>query len=404
MKTIRVIAILLLTAFVSMVFPQTNWELDGQIRHRIELDNRDFNSDTNINSYNLLRSRVGLSVEVSDSLSAYFQLQDSRRFGEEQSTLTDGSADNMDLHQAYVQIGHLFNLPVNVKLGRMEVIQGSQRFIGAVGWHNIGRSFDGVIFKWFNGKNYLDVFAFQEVESNAAENDGDKGVYGLNGNFLLNPDVTLQPFFIWQRTNPNDDLNRFTTGVYVKGKAAGQLAYEADFAYQGGTLANQDVTATLAAANVSYTFKSRAKPALKVGVDFVSGDDDFSDEKVKAFDTMYATNHKFYGFMDYFLNLPVNTLGRGLIDSYVNVSISPKQKSRLQVIFHRLAAHQDFVTDSGETASLFGNEIDLIYSLKYSKNISLTGGFAIFSPGEIFKQTRGEDTSTWAFVMTTVRL
>ncbi len=404
MKTMRMIAILLLTAFASTIFPQTDWQLDGQIRHRIELDNRDFNSDTNINSYNLLRSRIGLTMKVSDSLSGYFQIQDSRRFGEEQSTLGDGSADNLDFHQAYIQIGNLFNLPVNVKLGRMEVIQGSQRFIGAVGWHNVGRSFDGVIFKWFNGKNYIDIYAFQEVESNAAENDGDKGVYGLNGNFPLNTDVTVQPFFIWQRTNPNDDLNRFTTGLYLKGKAAGQLAYEVDLAYQGGKLAKQDVTATLAAANVSYTFKSSAKPTLKVGVDLVSGDDDFGDDKVKAFDTMYATNHKFYGFMDYFLNLPVNTLGRGLIDSHVSLSISPKQKSRFSVIFHRLAAQQDFVTDGGETASLFGNEIDLIYSLKYSKNVNLTGGFAIFSPGEIFKQTRGEDTSTWAFVMTTVRL
>ena len=49
------------------------------------------------------------------------------------------------LHQAYFSVNKLFDLPLNLKLGRMELSYGPQRLIGAVGWHNVGRSFDGGI-------------------------------------------------------------------------------------------------------------------------------------------------------------------------------------------------------------------------------------------------------------------
>lgn len=48
--------------------------------------------------------------------------------------------------------------------------------------------------------------------------------------------------------------------------------------------------------------------------DHLSGDDDPSDGTVRVFDTLFATNHKFYGLADYFLNIPVQTVGRGLQD------------------------------------------------------------------------------------------
>ena len=52
------------------------------------------------------------------------------------------------------------------------------------------------------------------------------------------------------------------------------------------------------ALNFKYSFKSPVKPAIGVGIDYLSGDDGQDADKYKVFNTLYATNHKYYGFMD----------------------------------------------------------------------------------------------------------
>jgi len=63
-------------------------------------------------------------------------------------------------------------------------------------------------------------------------------------------------------------------------------------------------------------------PVLSAGVDYLSGDDGEDETKYKVFNTLYATNHKFYGFMDYFLNLPVHTYGKGLMDMHGKLNLT----------------------------------------------------------------------------------
>ena len=75
------------------------------------------------------------------------------------------------------------------------------------------------------------------------------------------------------------------------------------------------MSAPLGALKQGYTVDGASRsPGVSVGVEYLSGDDDPTDGTYKVFDTLYATNHKFYGFMDYFLNIPVHTFGLGLRD------------------------------------------------------------------------------------------
>ena len=83
---------------------------------------------------------------------AFIQIQDSRKFGDATNTLTDGSADLLDFHQAFFFISDFATEGLNVKLGRQEVAFANQRLIGAVGWHNVARSFDGVLFAYSREK------------------------------------------------------------------------------------------------------------------------------------------------------------------------------------------------------------------------------------------------------------
>lgn len=166
MKPTRLAARLLVIAAISgsILAAQTEAiSIGGQFRLRSEFDNKDFSSSREASLAHLLRTRISVVVHKIEGVSLMIQLQDSRTFGEETSTLTDGSADRLDFHQAYLKVSGVGGLPFSVSLGRQELIYGNQRLIGAVGWHNVGRAFDGAVLSYKTGNIRIDAIAAKEV-------------------------------------------------------------------------------------------------------------------------------------------------------------------------------------------------------------------------------------------------
>ncbi len=382
---------------------QAEWTLSGQIRHRFEWDQRSFNADQGANTYHLLRSRLGIQFS-NDPIYAYFQFQDSRAFGTETSTLTDGSADNFDLHQGYLRIRHPFGLRMCLKIGRQEVALGNQRLVGAVGWHNIGRSFDGIVLHSHLGPLGVRLFTLRTNETSAPKDEGDFDLFGFHGGLTL-PGLRVEPLLLFEHTYNLPDsqaVNRFTAYAWVHGGLAG-LTYSLEGAYQGGTQQGLDISAFLAAVKLGYTLQQAAmKPGITLGLDLLSGDADPTDDKIEVFNTLYATNHKFYGYMDYFLNIPVHTYGLGLQDLYASLHAKPLPGFTAKATAHVFQAAQEYTLQDGSTTRAFGNEVDLTLSYKYGENLGVSGGFSVFLPGDIFKEKRGEDPATWFYLMTTV--
>ncbi len=381
-----------------------SYSFDGQLRYRYEWSDRDFDADREGVAFNLLRTRLGVHLLPAAHTEVLLQFQDARTFGEEANTLTDGAADNLDLHQGYLRLSDLFGAPVDLQLGRFEVRYGGERLLGAVGWHNIGRSFDGVRLRLHPAGATLDVFNLKEVEALEPGGTGDRNVLGVYGDAALLTGYTTQGYVVWQRGNPSSVLNRYTAGGYLKGRTDNVLS-EAEVAYQGGTLDDRDVSAFLVALQLGYAFPDvTGAPVLSAGIDYLSGDDDPADGTVKTFDTLYATNHKFYGFMDFFLNLPVHTLGLGLRDVYAGIDVAPEKGLNLRLTYHNFAANEDFARAGGGTSTRFGDEVDLTAVYRYNPKVTFTGGASLFVPGAIFDETRGTDTASWLYLMTTVNL
>ncbi|MCK5406977.1 MAG: hypothetical protein KAJ37_05970, partial [Candidatus Krumholzibacteria bacterium] len=108
-RAILVIALLAVAVcWIGEAAAESMFEVSAQVRHRFEASNRDFDSGTAVNTYNQLRSRLGVGFKPSENISAFIQLQDARIMGEESSTLTDGSADRFDMHQGYINVNKLF--------------------------------------------------------------------------------------------------------------------------------------------------------------------------------------------------------------------------------------------------------------------------------------------------------
>lgn len=403
MKKIIFLFLLFSFVFSGFALAQDKVNVNAQIRPRVQYNDKDFNSNTDANSFTELRSRLGVLYSPSENLTGFVQIQDSRRFGTEPNTLS--SMANLDLHQAYFKIDNFFKLPINIKIGRMELSYGAQRLIGAVGWHNVGRSFDGSVIKLVTKSVNIDFIAARTNESGFAGDSLDTFLYSAYGDLMIADRLNIQPFVIAEY-KAKADFNRYTIGIYMgckdKKKA---FQHELDAAYQLGTQnATQDISAFMVAYNFGYTLNSKVKPTFGAGIAYLSGDDGKDADKYKVFNTLYATNHKFYGYMDYFLNIPTHTYGLGLMDIHVKASIVPIQKLKVALAFHMFNANADYTLIDGSTSTSFGSEIDLTLSYKYNSNVKFVGGFSFFAPGDIFKETKGEDSSMWTYLMAVVNL
>lgn len=379
-------------------------KFDGQIRIRGEVDARDFDNDTDTNTYTLSRIRFGARMAPHEDVDVYVQLQDSRAFGTETNTLA--SSANIDLHQGYVQVRNFLGKPISIKVGRQEMLYANQRLIGPVGFSNVGRSFDGVKLTFGKQKTF-DVFATIIKEGNTAvtgpatpastagQENTDYNFWGLYYKYRHNPKYELDGYFLFESDENEvvpgeDNLKRATLGFYSKGQLSERFDFESEAAVQFGNRRGQDVSALMLTGSVGYTFPSVRKYVVRVGYDFLSGMD-AADEDYKVFDTLFATNHKFYGFMDYFINIPVNTAGQGLQDFMVKGRIPLSDVWQLDAHFHNFRAAK------GEEKN-FGTELDLVLNYAYNSAVSFQFALAFFDPGDLMEaRFQNSDFGVWSY-------
>lgn len=379
-------------------FAQQTVKFNAQIRPRLEIDNRDFNSNNDASTYTLIRSRFGVTLTPVENISGYFQVQDSRTFGEEISTTAN--MKNIDLHQAYLKLDNMFSFPLDLKVGRFELVYNNERLIGNSNWGNTGRSFDGAILTFNSEKVKTDFFTIKEIEKNAVGDTNDQNMFGAFFDLKIFQNYQIQPIFIWQRYVPTTNLNRFTTGTYIKG-SLGNLTHEEEFYYQFGKIKSSkeyDISAYMLAGNFSYNFNLPSKPFLGIGIDYLSGDN-VVDNEYKVFNSIYGTGHKFYGFMDYFTNLPLDTYNLGLSDLYFKGGLNLSNELKASLFFHIFNSAENYKLKNGSTTKSFGNELDFLFNYNYSKVITFESGLSFFSTGDIFKEKKGKDSSTWFYLM-----
>ncbi len=383
--------------------------LNGEIRHRLEADDKDFSSaaDSGLSTIDLLRTRVSLSIAPTEDLIFFTQLQDARKFGTETDTTNPvvPGADPLDMHQAYLQIANFFKSGIDLKLGRLELSYGNERLIGSVGWSNIGRSFDGAVVRLARPRVWVDLIGVTVKENGLDGDAGDRyfvGVWGNISGLAVAPDI----FLLLDTDDHAGALSRYTTGFHLTG-TRGALGHELEFAYQGGDYLGRAVSALMAAGNVAYQLSTELKPVLKLGLAYLSGDDDSTDGKQTVFDTLFAANHKFYGYMDFFTDIPTHTQQLGLVDVHTTIGVSCSDQTALTADYHYFLSAKE----SSAGAHRFGHEIDFSLTHHYNPRLSFLVGVDLFVPGDLIKQqvgidprVSGRDSASFGYVQTTLKL
>lgn len=397
-----------------LVYPQNlNW--DGELRVRSELDNRDFKNSTPPNYYTLFRARLGAEFNPIENLKFYFQIQDARLFGEEKNSRNEfntiANTKNLDVHQAFIQIDKFILDEISLRVGRQRLVFGNERIVGAVTWNNIGRIFDGGLIKINFPKNKISLFVMNTGETNIVPStsapeefkfvrDAGQLFSGLNceNSYFENHNLEI---FTYHQLNRNvtvpgyNDLSRFTTGLYGKGKIIDKFFYETDIAYQYGWKRGIDISAYLFAITLGYNINIKPVSSLSFSFENLSGNK-LNETKYKVFEPSYASGHRFYGYMDYFTVLPLNTYDRGLQDIYAKINFNVIENLNSQIVLHNFN-----LSESLDGEKSLGQEFDVVINWKYNKHVQFEIGGGVFLPGKVMQNKfHGYDVSQWAYLTT----
>jgi Alginate export len=384
--------------------------LSGELRVRGEFDRR--TAGVAPDAAALLRSRVGLlaTLDSATGTRVFVQFSDSRAFGQESNTLTDASANQFDLHQGYLE--GAAGRSLRLRAGRQELAFADERLIGAVDWANVSRAFDGVRATWRRAAWTVDGFAAVLAAHDALlatgldprRNVGTGADGALVGAWVSGGAVDL---FALGEGNTRDGARlvrgRYTVGGYLRRRLA-RWRVTGMGAFQGGRQlpdggSRQDIAAYLASVAVSYDWTGRAAGALTAQADYLSGDRTPADARYTAFNTLYGTNHAFYGSMDLFLK-PEDTGLLGLIDLMGRLSLA-RARWLLRADAHRFELAQR----APGGARAVGQELDLL-AARRTAQFGLQAGYSVFAPAAAARQPAvglGSEVLHWAYLQVTGR-
>jgi hypothetical protein len=176
-------------------------------------------------------------------------------------------------------------------------------------------------------------------------------------------------------------VDRTTVGGRVQLPPAGPLTAWAEGSYQFGnqlhTLlpARQDIRAFMVGGRVALATGVPPLPRLGVGIDLLSGDDEPASDTYRAFNTLYATNHRYYGFMDLFLDPAARTRDRGLVNGIASLRVGLPRELALDVDAHGFWLQQQFATSDHR---LLGWELDFTMPISLGDGQQLHLGYSFF--------------------------
>jgi len=415
-------------------------KLSGQLRTRSEFrDGQGAPLPKDSSAAFFTSQRTRLSLEYSAyRLRFGLTVQDVRVWGQDGSTINRSTtADNNGLmiHEAWAEI--MFTdtsnkkQQVSLKVGRQELIYDDQRLIGNLDWLQQARRHDAAVFR-FNSAAWLvdGGFAFnqnKEKASGTTYNSTISGNYTGNTNgganyksfeYLyakrkLNEGSLSYLFFAdqfnkYQLTEINNvavkqfstgSWSRFTTGFYLNNRF-NKLLLTASAYYQGGkTAAGQQLSAALLSAHLLYDFTKKLNAGP--GMDYTSGWS--SGNTSHAFDPLYGTPHKFWGFMDYFY-AGSGFGNRGLFDYYIKANYQPSPELKIALDLHQFMS-ASAVSDGGNhlLSRNFGTEADLVCSYSLTRQIGFEAGYSHFfgtaalSSPQVKNIPDARENSNWAY-------
>lgn len=394
------------------------FEFDARIRPRGELrTGRDFGlpaADLRTGAPGLgdlftLQSRLGVTAKKG-ALSGRFLIQHAAIWG----STGGGALTQPPLNIAHAWATYQTSEQLSFTMGRFALSYGDQRVLGAVGWNQNTRSWDGLKATYTPRAGVkADVFAARGSDGFVTGNtsgpspifDGDAilvGTYtslgGLMGSALDTLDVyVLGDLVLEDLANDNENPRQLLTmGALAKGKW-GLIDATVEGAYQLGSQCQTGLASPVCSAdsdNVSAYFADgelgatvMKAPALRVFVagSIASGDDPDTDT-IESYRHLYPTAHKFLGRTD------VVGPRSNVIEARAGASLKAGAFSLRESVHY-------FQRIQPESERL-GVELDTTLGYKISDELTLGAGHGIFIPGPAvsLSSTTPDQLHNWFYI------
>ena len=382
--------------------------VDGEFRPRTEYRN----------GYQLLRTSAtepAYFVSQRTRLSATYESenytikvagQDVRVWGEV-NQLQDNP--NLNIHEAWGQVE--VSEVLALKMGRQELVYDNQRLLGSVNWTQQGRSHDALLLKYGSPESDLRIDiggAYNQESENIFGND-----YGLNNYKFLSylwlnksfGDLEASAIAVTDGFDVQlDKMNyRYTYGTFLDYSNQPWQISGSAYVQQGDDAARRNISAHMFAVKGSYSFSGWQ---LTAGYDYLSGGSAGDASPARhTFSTLYATNHKFYGNMDYFLSIPADTRGGGLQDLYLGAGFTINRAAQLNLTYHNFALANEIVNPQNPTEVLkqrLGSEFDFSFSYQFTEDISFKAGYSmLFSTTSLeqLQSRNAKESQHWGWAM-----
>ncbi|SDH40982.1 Alginate export [Dyadobacter soli] len=230
-----------------------------------------------------------------------------RLFGELQSGMANAKASTspadenpLDLHQAFFDVNLFRGKSRNVvfRVGRQELLYGSQRLISVREGPNNRHSFDGakVMFSGKNVKTDL-LYSHYVASKKGVFDDGYNknvklwGAYSVFNQVPGLQNVDLYYFGFDKKINSYDDGKgkemRHSAGTRIWGKSQ-RWRYDLEAVYQFGDFAGKSVRAWTASAHVDYMLDHLVfEPELGLKTELISGDKRLGDNRMNTFNPLF---------------------------------------------------------------------------------------------------------------------
>jgi hypothetical protein len=344
-----------------------------------------------------------------------------------------------------------------LKFGRQEFILDGHRLFGDTLWTPGEQTHDGMRLTHSAGNHTLSYFFSRNLEANGNENNTsdnntDTDVHVFYGQFkgILGGALSLQFSILNDESLENNagasDNDIYTAGFRQAGTLGG-IKYRGEFYYQWGDSesngAGWERDAYMFGIRAGKGFGGSMKPSLALWFDYVSGTDagDISGQDNGSFDTLFDTGHKFYGFMDHFLNMGTtsrnagastgganvqgdNVNGLGLMDFAIKGGLSPRPDWKLGAHLHFFWTAEDAFDSANRTYTAgnvgdnsIGQELDITLTNNYNPSTNIVFGYSHFFADDLvgdlnmhFTRAQGSgagnnpaDDADWAYVMVDVQ-
>ncbi|MDT8375442.1 MAG: alginate export family protein [Mariprofundaceae bacterium] len=401
-------------------------DVGGSIRPRVEYADEGIQGMVagQKKSHTTMQTRINVKATVDENVSAFVQIQDVRTWGGETPTTAPPSitqtgtstAGQLDLHEAYLTVKNVMDSGATLKIGRQEMVFDEARLIGNIGWIQQAQAFDAIRGDMKVGEIALTAFYAQTLAkdshptlgSTLGANAGtfESSFSGLRATYSLGDRGDRITPYVYYALNPSrtgagvdlvpdQALNIVYTGLYVA-KHIGDVRLRFDGAYESGKAnATTNINAYMLTGAIETDLDIGNGANVALWVDYLSGDDGAAANanKVSNFTTPYATNHKFYGHMDKFLNNPTH----GLIDFALRTNFKVTSKLKFELDGHMFRADKSTATLLDKD---LGSEIDFDINYALATNTSLRMGYShYFGNGTVNGGTTGNTTldSNWAW-------